>query len=267
METEFIFSILEILLIIVIFIISMYAVRFIITKFKSTDLYKNSRFFNPLEYFPPEKISDLKQVSYLIMILVFVVISLYLIFDWNDGIYFISALDIIISSYLAIRLGGDSFKDKVILFLLVPFGSISRLFVDVNSIVILFDIFHVLGYLYFIEVYYRKFVKFTENNGLGITILLLFGIISVSFVFTIFTEGVSPLDSMTMVSNAFTSNSFEASGKVALGKINSLVLAWGGFVLSGAGTATLAVSIVMRYVNRQFDEMEELIVKKKEGKK
>ena len=267
MEDAFVLSIFEFLLIVAIFIISMYFIRFIIVKFKSTDFFKNSRFSNPLEYFPSEKIADLKQVSYLIMILIFVIISLYLIFDWTDGVYFISALDIIVSSYLAIRINGNSLKDKILLFLLVPFGSISVLFVDSNSILVLFDIIHVLGYLYFVKVYYRKFVEFTENNGLGITIMLLFGIIIVSFIFTIFTEGVSPLDSITMVSNAFTSNSFEASGKVAFGKINSLVLAWGGFILSGAGTATLAVSIVMRYVNNQFDEMKELIEKKKEEEK
>ena len=264
MEVGIVFSIFELLIIIVIFTILMRTCKFIIVKFKSTKLFKNSRFFNPLEYFPAEKISSLKQASYLITILVFVMIVLYLLFHWNDGLYFISCLDIIISSYFAIKVRGNSFKDKLILFSLIPFGSISRLFVDANSIVILFDLLHVLGYLYFVEVYYRKFVNFTENNGLGITIMLLFAIISVSFVFTIFTENVSPLDSMTMVSNAFTSNSFEVSGKVALGKVNSLVIAWGGFILSGTGTATLAVSIVMRYVNRQFDEMKELIEKKKE---
>jgi len=81
---------------------------------------------------------------------------------------------------------------------------------------------------------------------------------------TILDEGVSPIDSMTMVSNAFTSNSFDASGSNIFGKINSLVLAWSGFILSGVGTATLAASIVNRYVTRQFDELKELVKKKKE---
>jgi hypothetical protein len=71
------------------------------------------------------------------------------------------------------------------------------------------------------------------------------------------------MDSITMVSNAFTSNSFDPAGKSMIGKLDSLVLAWGGFILSGVGTATLSVSIVMRYVNRRFDDMEDLVKKKK----
>ena len=101
---------------------------------------------------------------------------------------------------------------------------------------------------------------------MGITIILLFAIILVSFLFTIIVEGVSPMDSMTMVSNAFTSNSFDASGKNIIGKLNSLVLAWSGFILSGVGTATLAASIVNNYVSRQFAEMKDLVKKKKEEK-
>jgi hypothetical protein len=123
---------------------------------------------------------------------------------------------------------------------------------------------HIIGYLYFIKIYFRKFVDYTENNGLGVTIILLFGLILVSFLFTIVVEDVSPMDSITMVSNAFTSNSFDASGKNIIGKLNSLILAWSGFILSGVGTATLAVSIVNEYVDRQFAEMKDIVRKKKE---
>jgi hypothetical protein len=69
-----------------------------------------------------------------------------------------------------------------------------------------------------------------------------------------------------MVSNAFTSNSFDASGNNIIGKLNSLILAWSGFILSGVGTATLAVSIINQYVDRQFSEMKDLVKKKKEKK-
>lgn len=241
-----------------------YATKFIVNNAKFKSL-KDSKFFNPLEYFPSEEISNLKQVAYLVMILIFIVICLYLLFDWEEGLLIISILDIIISIFLAINMGNDSFKEKFILFLLIPFGSITRLAFG-SGITVLLDILHIFAYAYFVQVYYRKFVRYTENNGLGITILLLFSIILVSFLFTIMAEGVSPLDSITMVSNAFTSNSFEASGNSTVGKLNSLVLAWGGFILSGVGTATLAVSMVLGYVNRQFDEMEELIKSKKKEK-
>ena len=96
--------------------------------------------------------------------------------------------------------------------------------------------------------------------------MLLYTIILVSFLFTMIVEDVSPLDSITMVTNAFTSNSFDAAGKSVVGKLDSLIIAWGGFLLSSVGTATLAVSIVQQYVDRQFDEMEELIKNKKKEK-
>lgn len=263
MENEFLLSSLfQILFAIVTFVVLVYVGGFILNKVESTSRFKNSRFANPLEYLPFEEIMSLKQVFYLIMILVFIIISLYLLFDWKDGLYFISGLDIVISIYLAVKMNKSSFKDKIILFLLIPFGSITGA-VFGDTIIVLFDIFHIIGYIYFIKVYYRKFVEYTENNGLGITIILLFSIILVSFLFTIIVEDVSPLDSMTMVSNAFTSNSFDASGKITLGKLNSLLLAWGGFILSGVGTATLSVSIVMKYINREFNDVKDLIKKKK----
>ena len=260
-DASLLFSIFLLLVAFGIFVILVYAGKFIVNKVKSSSRFKNSKFFNPLEYLPSEEVSTLKQVFYLIMILVFIVIILYLIFGWDDGLYFIAVLDIIVSVYLTLDRGKDSFKEKLILFLLIPFGSIKILLSGHTSL--LFDLLHIFGYLYFIEVYYRKFVKFTENNGLGITIMLLFTIILVSFLFTIFAEDVSPMDSITMVSNAFTSNSFDPAGKTMVGKLDSLVLAWGGFILSGVGTATLAVSIVMKYVNRRFDDMENLIKEKK----
>jgi len=46
-----------------------------------------------------------------------------------------------------------------------------------------------------------------------------------------------------------------------------LVLAWGGFILSGVGTATLAASIVNRYVDRQFDDMKDFIKNNKKDNK
>ena len=247
-----------------IFVGLVYVTKFIINMVESSR-FKNSRFLNPLEYLPFEEVSTLKQVFYLVMITVFIMIDLYLIFGWDDGVYFISVLDIIISIYLAITMSKDSFKDKIILFLLIPFASIAKL-IFVDDTAVLFDFFHIFSYLYFIPVYYRKFEKYTESHGLGITIILLYSIIFVSFIFTIWAENVSPLDSITMVSNAFTSNSFEASGNSVVGKLNSLVLSWGGFILSGVGTATLAVSIILKYVDCQFDEMETLIKRKKKEK-
>ena len=256
-------SIFQILIVIGVFAALVYITKYIVNKSRLIAHFKKSRLSNPQEYFPSEEVFLLKQVFYLIVILVIIMVCLYLTFDWNEG--FIYLLDIVVSIYLALKIGKDSLKDKVLLFLLIPFGSLTGLLFG-DSIVVLLDLTHIIGYLYFIKVYFRKFVEYSENNGLGIAIILLFAIILVSFLFTIIVEKVSPMDSMTMVSNAFTSNSFDASGKNIIGKINSLVLAWSGFILSGVGTATLAASIVNGYVSRQFGEMKDLVKKKKEEK-
>ena len=257
------FCIFQILVAMGVFVALAYVARYIANNGRLINRFKKSRLSNPLEYFPSEAVFLLKQVFYLAVIMVIIIICLYLTFDWNEGFYFIYLLDIVVSIYLALKMDKESRKDKVLLFLLIPFGSITALLFG-EGIVVLLDLTHIIGYLYFIKVYFRKFVDYTENNGLGVTIILLFAIILISFLFTILVENVSPMDSMTMVSNAFTSNSFDASGKNIIGKLNSLVLAWSGFILSGVGTATLAVSIVNNYVDRQFSEMKEFVKKKKE---
>ena len=265
MSIEWIFiSIFQILVAMGIFAALIYLAKYIVNKGRLMARFKKSRLSNPQEYFPSEEVFLLKQVFYLIVILVIIMICLYLTFDWNEGFYFIYLLDIVVSLYLALKMYKDSLKDKVLLFLLIPFGSITGILFG-DSIVVILDLTHIIGYLYFIKVYFRKFVDYTENNELGITIILLFTIILVGFLFTILAENVSPMDSLTMVSNAFTSNSFDASGKNIIGKLNSLILAWSGFILSGVGTATLAVSIVNQYVDRQFSEMKDLVKKKKEN--
>ncbi len=248
-----------------IFAFLVYSCKYIVNRFKTNSKLNNSKFSDPQEYFPSEELLLLKQVFYLIMIMIFIMLCLYLIFDWDEGFYFIYILDIIVSLYLTINIPKDSLKEKIIIALLIPLSSIVGILFG-DSVLAIYDLFHIFGYLYFIKVYYRKFVEYTENNGLGISIILLIGILLVSFLFTLLAENVSPMDSMTMVSNAFTSNSFEASGKNIFGKINSLVLAWSGFILSGVGTATLAASIVNEYVTRQFDELKDLIKKQKEEK-
>ena len=262
MEDLSVWTIIQLLTVIATFIVMSYAFKFIVNKIKTMPSIKNSKFFNIKEYFPTEEIYTLRQLFYLIMVLIFIIIDLYLTFEWTDGIQFIIFLDILISIYIAVNMDWNSYKNVTILFLLIPISSISRILFG-DTILVIFDILHIIGYIYLIEEYYRKFLKYTEKNGLGITIILLFSIVLVSFLFTILAENVSPLDSIVMVTNAFTSNSFEASGNSLIGKLDSLVLAWGGFILSGVGTATLSVSIIRRYVDRQFDDMEEMIKNKK----
>lgn len=102
-------------------------------------------------------------------------------------------------------------------------------------------------------------MEYTNSNGLGITIILLFVIIFASFFITQYVENVNALDSLVMVSNEFTGNGFAVFGDSVPGKLNSLLLVWGGYVLSGAGAATLTSAILIRHFNKRFEELEKLI--------
>lgn len=121
------------------------------------------------------------------------------------------------------------------------------------------------------KVYFDKFRQYTETNSLGITIILLFSIIFVTFIVTCFAESVDPLSSMVMVSNAFTSNGYAILGSTGVGKLTALVLVWSGYILSGVGTATLTAAILLRHnrkreeeLNKRLDELESLIKNNKE---
>jgi len=226
----------------------------------------NSRLLNPKEYLPIEEIETLKQVYYLIMMLIFFIFILYIMVIDGNEILPIAVLQIIMSLYIALTLDYSSLNKKVLFFLLVPYESI--MFLVSNQYLTLWPIYiiHVLVYAYFIKVYFDKFRQYTETNGLGITIILLFVIIVVSFIVTIFAEGVEPLNSMVMVSNAFTSNGYAILGQTGIGKLNSLLLVWSGYILSGAGTATLTAAILMKHnhkrekeLNERLDKLESLI--------
>ena len=153
-------------------------------------------------------------------------------------------------------------KDKLVLFCLIPFSSIYFLVFGWMSIDIL-DITHISIFIYLIKVYYVKFDRYTSSNGLGLTILLLFFIIFISLFATSFSEQVNLLDSLVMISNAFTSNGYAVLGESLFGKINSVILVWGGYILSGVGTATLTAAIMSRNFNKKFRDLEELIKNKK----
>ncbi|MBO5152022.1 MAG: hypothetical protein J6B73_07705, partial [Methanobrevibacter sp.] len=102
--------------------------------------------------------------------------------------------------------------------------------------------------------------------GLGIAILLLFAIVFISMYVTSFVEGVNMLDALVMSSNAFTSNGYAVLGNSIPGKLDSLILVWGGYLISGVSVATLTSAILMKYFDskfedfdRRFKEMEDLL--------
>lgn len=262
---EILLFILNVLICGLIFVVLFYAVKFIWPKITDSPRLKSSRFLNLEGYLPVEEAQTIKQVFYLIMIVIFVFIILYSIFGWSSGRNVIIGIDILFSIYLAYDINKKSIRNKFLFFLLIPFGSISSVICGGYLPFYFLDLLHCLPYLYMIKVYYQKFMDYTQTNGLGITIMLLYLIIFVSFFITIIVENVSPLDSIVMVSNAFTSNGYAILGSSGIGKVNSLLLVWGGFILSGVGSATLAVAIIRRNLYKRFDHIEDLIKKNKKN--
>ena len=234
----------------------------------------NSRILNPLEYFPKEEVQTLNQVYYLIMMLIFFVFILYLLIVRGNNYIGIAFLQVIISLYVALTLDYSSHKNKVLFFLLIPYETLVFIVFNETFIIRPVYIVHILVYAYFVKVYFDKFRQYTETNGLGITIILLFSIIFFSFIVTTLAESVNPLDSLVMVSNAFTSNGYSILGSTDIGKLTAILLVWGGYIISGVGTATLAAAIILRHnkkrekeLNRRLDELESLIknYKKEDG--
>lgn len=210
---------------------------------------------NSGEVLPEDEIHTLKQVFYLIIMSLAFADILYSLIT-VDGITYFIIFDIALSVFLAVTLDKSSWKGKVILLLLVPLDSLNRLLLNF-TLVTYIDIIHVLVFIYFIKVYYDKFRQYTESNGLSITILLLFILVFISFIVTQIVEGVNPLDSLVMVSNAFTSNGYAILGSSIPGKLNAILLVWGGYILSGVGTATLTATILMKHFNHKFKKTEE----------
>lgn len=246
-------SLLQLVLEIIIFIVLVAIGNFVYKKvIASSDLLLKSG-----EVLPEDEIHTLKQVFYLIMMsLAFVDILYSAVTGVGGGLVYFVIFDIVLSVFLAITIDKSSWKGKLLFLLLVPYDSINHLLFNF-ALVTYVDIIHVLIFIYFAKVYYDKFRQYTESNGLGITILVLYIIVFVSFIMTQLVEGVNPLDSLVMVSNAFTSNGYAILGSTIPGKINAIILVWGGYILSGVGTATLAAAIIMRHFNSKFHEMEE----------
>lgn len=218
----------------------------------------DSKIFNPQEYLPEDEIHTLKQVSYLILMASCFVTVMYMLIYVNIDLLYFTVFDVLLSLYIAVTMDKSTRIRKLFLLLLVPYGALTYLMFG-NSLVGVLDMIHIPVLIYFIKVYYDKFKNYTESNGLGITILLLFSIVFFSFLITMFVENANPLDAIVMVSNAFTSNGYAVLGTTAGGKLNSVVLVWSGFIISGVGTATLTAAILSRHFNKKFERLEELI--------
>ncbi|WP_407414307.1 hypothetical protein [Methanobrevibacter sp.] len=254
-------TILEFVVEIIVFLVLMIVCRFIFNKLENSSY----KLLNPKEYLPEEELHSLRQMSFLIMMaLLFISVLYNLVYIGKDLLSFV-IFDILISLYVATKLDKNSWKNRILLILLIPYGSLTY-FLFGKSLVGYIALIHVPVFIYFIKIYYDKFREYTESNGLGIAIILLFSIIFVSFFITQLAEGVNPLNALVMVSNAFTSNGYAVLGSTAIGKINSIFLVWGGYILSGVGTATLTAAILKKHhdvknreVHDKIDELDKKI--------
>ena len=241
-------------IVIAIFLVLTLLGKFIHKKLKNR--YGNSIDMN--ELLPKEEVHTLRQVFYLILMALCVVNIFYSIISGEADIFYFIIFDIALSLYFAILLDMSSRKNRIIWLILIPYGSLSFFLFDFNFVILL-DLIHVLVFIYFAKLNFDKFMEYTNSNGLGITIILLFVIIFASFFITQYTENVNALDSLVMVSNEFTGNGFAVFGNTVAGKLNSLLLVWGGYVISGAGAATLTAAILTKHFRKRFKELERLI--------
>lgn len=224
---------------------------------------REERLFNVNEYLPQEEVSTLKQVFYLIII-VLLAIDIAYIFISIDYFY-LAWFDIFLSLFCCIRFNRHTKKNIIYLLCLLPLPSITYLLTG-NELYILLDLFHIIGLGYSIKLYYNKFKNYTSVNQLGYAILLLFTIVFISLIFTSIVEGVPILDALVMVSNAFTSNGYVVLGQTIGGKIDSVVLVWSGYVLSGVSTATLTAAIILKGLDKRFNEFDKKLDEIKEKK-
>lgn len=231
---------------------------FIGSQIVKTILNIDHKILNPREYLPEDEIHTLRQVIYLILMAACFVNVLYAVMFVESDLFYFTLLDLALSLYIAITIDKSTLKGKLLVVLLIPFGAISFL-VFHKSIIGIVDFIHVPVFLYFIKYYYDRFKEYTTSHGLGITILLLFSIVFFSFILTAVVENENPLNALVMVSNAFTSNGYAVLGTSTAGKINSLVLVWSGFVISGVGTATLTAALLSRQFNKKFERLEQMI--------
>ena len=221
------------------------------------------KIINPEEYFPKEEILSFKQVTYLILILfiyIFIISLFYNIyFKVSSGLLLINCLiDIILSLYLIIFFYDFSTRSKIISVFLMPLSSISFI-VFGGTLLRYWDFIRIPTLLFLVTYIYNKFIRFTEKNNLQKLILILISIIFLGLVLTMFLENQNPINSLAMVSNAFTSNGYIALGSSVNGVLTSTFLVWSGYIISGVATATLAATIVHRNSKKKFDKLEEKI--------
>ena len=207
---------------------------------------------------PEDEVHTLIQVFYLILMALCVVNIFYSLMGSGSDLFYFAIFDIALSLYFTITLDMSSWKNRVVWLLLIPYGSLAYSLFGL-SLVIYADILHAFIFIYLAKLNLDKFVDYTNSNALGMTIILLFVVIFAGFFITQYAEGANALDALVIVSNQFTGNGYSAFGNTISGKLNSLLLVWGGYVLSGVGAATLTAALLIKHFKKEFEELRKLI--------
>lgn len=266
-------TVVQILIEIILFLILTVVGAFIVKKRPIT----KNKYFNLNEYLPEEEIHTLRQVAYLALMTACFINVMYTLIYVNMDTFYFAILDVTLSLYIAATIDKSTTVHKLILLLLVPYGALHYLLFG-TPLVGFIDLIHIPVFIYFMKYYFDKFDEYTELHTLGIGVILLYAIVFFSFIITSIVETKTPLDAIVMVSNAFTSNGYAVLGHSEVGKVNSMVLAWMGFIISGAGTATLTAAILKRQfkgklkdyddrfedLNNKFDEVNDNLEKLEE---
>lgn len=214
---------------------------------------------NPNDFLPIEEIKSLMQLYFLLIILLIYICIMNFFFN-NFGIsgeliFINSLIDIILSVFLVTIYYDGSTRGKIISIFLLPIVSISYILFG-GSLIRYWDFIRIPILLYLVVIFYNKFIDYTERNNLGKTILILLSIIYTGILLTIVLEKQNPIDAVAMVTNAITSNGYAALGDSEGGVLTSVFLAWGGYIISGVATATLAADIIHRNSRKKFRNME-----------
>ena len=263
--------------IIIIFLVSILLGKVIYHTLKNK--FGNSIIIN--ELLPEDEVHTLIQVFYLILMALCVINIFYSIMGYGIDLYYFAIFDIALSLYFAIMLDMSTWKNRVVGLLLIPYGSLFYIIIMIIrkifhikllisygslvyplfglSLVIFVDFLHAFIFIYFAKLNLDKFVEYTNSNALGITIILLFAVIFAGFFITQYAEHANALDSLVIVSNQFTGNGYSAFGNSISGKLNSLLLVWGGYILSGVGAATLTAALLIRHFKNEFEKLRKLI--------
>lgn len=216
------------------------------------------RFFNIREYFPKDEIHTLTQVAYLALMTACFINIMYICIYVNVATIYFAILSLSLSLFIAITIDKSTFAHKLLVLVLLPYGALTFLLFN-HPLIGLVNFLQIPALIYLIKYYYDKFMEYTESHSLGISIVLLFLVIFISFLITSFIENKNPLDSILIVSNAFSSNGYAVPETSDIGKVNNLVLSWMGVILPGIGTATLTSAILTRHFNKKIKGYEDKI--------